>query len=176
MSASYPPSRRQRRGSFSVPTPSQPRSASPPRATPTTPAPRVQQHTAPSPPRAPATPSPSPRTPSSAASSIPGSLPSQASSASRVRWHDNLVCPSPVPKHARRRGWFNRRGDQLWTNQGAYRPAPAGEEYPRDLHHYPDFGAGWMNEEGTRIDMQHRLMPKAPLRSALKRIPTANTV
>ena len=26
-----------------------------------------------------------------------------------------------------------------------------------------------MNEEGVRIDMQHRLIPKAPLRSALKR-------
>lgn len=26
-----------------------------------------------------------------------------------------------------------------------------------------------MNEEGVRIDMQHRLVPKAPLRSALKR-------
>ena len=26
-----------------------------------------------------------------------------------------------------------------------------------------------MNEEGVRIDMQHRLIPKPPLRSALKR-------
>jgi hypothetical protein len=26
-----------------------------------------------------------------------------------------------------------------------------------------------MNEENMRIDMQHRLVPKAPLRSALKR-------
>ena len=35
--------------------------------------------------------------------------------------------------------------------------------------HYPEPNTGWMNEEGVRIDMQHRLVPKAPLRSALKR-------
>lgn len=34
---------------------------------------------------------------------------------------------------------------------------------------YPEPNAGWMNEEGTRIDMAHRLVPKLPLRSALKR-------
>lgn len=27
-----------------------------------------------------------------------------------VRWTENLVCPSPVPVIARRRGWYNRRG------------------------------------------------------------------
>jgi hypothetical protein len=59
--------------------------------------------------------------------------------------------------------------DQLWTNKGDYRPAPPGQEYPPDLGSYPDYGEGWMNEEGMRIDMQHRLIPKAPLRSVLKR-------
>jgi hypothetical protein len=59
--------------------------------------------------------------------------------------------------------------DQLWTNKGDYRPAPPGQEYPLDLANYPEYGEGWMNEEGMRIDMQHRLIPKAPLRSALKR-------
>jgi hypothetical protein len=27
-----------------------------------------------------------------------------------VRWDENLICPSPVPLHARRKGWYNRRG------------------------------------------------------------------
>ena len=31
-----------------------------------------------------------------------------------------------------------------------------GQEYPQDLANYPDYGEGWMNEEGMRIDMQHR--------------------
>ncbi|KAH9025955.1 hypothetical protein EDB85DRAFT_1869204 [Lactarius pseudohatsudake] len=88
----------------------------------------------------------------------------------RVRFNDeNLICPSPIPMHSRRRGWHNRRGDQLWTNKGDYKPAPPGQEYPPDLASYPDYGEGWMNEEGMRIDMQHRLIPKPPLRSALKR-------
>ncbi|KAI0062779.1 hypothetical protein BV25DRAFT_1825320 [Artomyces pyxidatus] len=87
----------------------------------------------------------------------------------RVRWDENLICPSPIPFHERRKGWFNKRGDQLWTNQGIYKSAPQGQEYPPDLAHYPDFGVGWMNEECVRIDMQHRMIPKAPLRSALKR-------
>ncbi|KAF4616987.1 hypothetical protein D9613_008889 [Agrocybe pediades] len=91
-----------------------------------------------------------------------------------VRWTENLVCPSPVTPSQRRKGWFNRRGDQLWTNDGAYRSAPAGQEYPPDLDDYPDPGEGWMNEEGIRIDLSHRLIPKAPLRSALKQ-PRHNT-
>jgi hypothetical protein len=33
-----------------------------------------------------------------------------------------------------------------------------------------------MNEEGVRIDMQHRLIPAAPLRSALKLKPQFITV
>ena len=37
------------------------------------------------------------------------------------------------------------------------------------LQCYPEPNCGWMNEDGTRIDMQHRLIPKLPLRSALKR-------
>ncbi|KAI0253437.1 hypothetical protein BJV78DRAFT_1194373 [Lactifluus subvellereus] len=88
----------------------------------------------------------------------------------RVRFNDeNLICPSPIPMHERRKGFHNRRGDQLWTNKGDYKPAPPGQEYPLDLANYPDYGEGWMNEEGVRIDMQHRLIPKPPLRSALKR-------
>ena len=58
--------------------------------------------------------------------------------------------------------------DQLWTNEGAFRPALTGEEYPPDLDGYPEAGEGWMNEEGKRIDMKHRLVPKQPLRSVLK--------
>lgn len=86
-----------------------------------------------------------------------------------VRWTENLVCPSPVPRTHRRKGWFNRRGDQLWTNDGKYKSPEVGHEYPPDLVDYPEPNAGWMNEEGTRIDTQHRLIPKPPLRSALKR-------
>lgn len=60
------------------------------------------------------------------------------------------------------------RRDQLWTNDGAYRPPRPGDESLPDLADYPEYGEGWMNEEGVRIDMEHRLIPKAPLRSALK--------
>ncbi|KAJ7593357.1 hypothetical protein C8J56DRAFT_720544, partial [Mycena floridula] len=88
--------------------------------------------------------------------------------ARNVRWNENLICPSPVFANQRRKGWFNRRGDQLWTNGGTYMPAPAGKEFPPDLDSYPEYGQGWMNEGGVRIDMMHRLIPKAPLRSALK--------
>ncbi|KAH9943546.1 hypothetical protein B0H21DRAFT_748879 [Amylocystis lapponica] len=76
-----------------------------------------------------------------------------------VRWSEDLICPSPILRSERRKGWFNRRGDQLWTNDGRYKS-------PED---YPEFNDGWMNEEGVRIDMEHRLIPKPPLRSALKR-------
>lgn len=58
--------------------------------------------------------------------------------------------------------------DQLWTNEGAYKPPAPGMEYPIDLNDYPEYGHGWQNEEGVRIDMRHRLIPKQPLRSALK--------
>ncbi|KAG5351788.1 hypothetical protein C0989_004942 [Termitomyces sp. Mn162] len=85
-----------------------------------------------------------------------------------VRWNENLICPSPIFAHQRRKGWFNRRGDQLWTNDGAYKPPTLGQEYPPDLDGYPEHGQGWMNEQGVRIDMSHRLIPKAPLKSALK--------
>ncbi|KAK2459936.1 hypothetical protein APHAL10511_008065 [Amanita phalloides] len=85
-----------------------------------------------------------------------------------VRWDENLICPSPIPSSRRRDGWFNRRGDQLWTNDGLYMPAPAGQEYPPDLDDYPEYGEGWMNEKCVRIDMGHRLIPKTPLRPALK--------
>ncbi|KAI0360319.1 hypothetical protein OH77DRAFT_1392366 [Trametes cingulata] len=91
-----------------------------------------------------------------------------ATSKRTVRWTENLVCPSPVPPENRRKGWFNRRGDQLWTNDGQFKMPEPGQEYPPDLAHYPEPNTGWMNEEGVRIDMQHRLVPKRPLRSALK--------
>ena len=59
--------------------------------------------------------------------------------------------------------------DQLWTNDGLYVPPEGGQEYPPDLDDYPELGTGWQNEEGVRIDMHHRLIPKPPLRPALKR-------
>ncbi|KAM5541838.1 hypothetical protein V8D89_004567 [Ganoderma adspersum] len=95
--------------------------------------------------------------------------PTSAAPKRNVRWNDTLVCPSPILPENRRKGWFNRRGDQLWTNDGQYKVPAPGQEFPLDLASYPEPNAGWMNEEGVRIDMQHRLVPKAPLRSALKR-------
>ena len=65
--------------------------------------------------------------------------------------------------------------DQLWTNDGQYVPAEPGQDYPPDLAHYPEYGEGWMNEECIRIDMQHRLIPKPPLRPALKRSSTSSS-
>lgn len=51
-----------------------------------------------------------------------------------VRWNKDLHLPSPVHVHReRRKGFFNARGDQLWTNAGAYKPPNPGEEYPEDL-------------------------------------------
>lgn len=85
-----------------------------------------------------------------------------------VRWCDDLICPSPIFPNQRRKGWFNRRGDQLWRNDGSYRAPAPGEAYPPDLEGYPEPGNGWQNEEGTRIDISHRLIPKPPLRSVLK--------
>lgn len=59
--------------------------------------------------------------------------------------------------------------DQLWTNEGAFvRPKPC-NEFPNDLKDYPEIGEGWMNENGVRIDMEHHLIPRVPLRSALKK-------
>lgn len=85
-----------------------------------------------------------------------------------VRWCDDLICPSPIFPNQRRKGWFNRRGDQLWRNDGSYRAPAPGDVYPPDLEGYPEPGSGWQNEEGTRIDINHRLIPKPPLRSVLK--------
>lgn len=82
-----------------------------------------------------------------------------------VRFHDNPVLPDPP---LRRKGWFNRRGDQLWDNEGSYVPAPEREQYPADLQNYPEPGKGWMNEEGTVIDMGRRLIRKK-LRPVLKK-------
>ncbi|KZS97328.1 hypothetical protein SISNIDRAFT_450122 [Sistotremastrum niveocremeum HHB9708] len=85
-----------------------------------------------------------------------------------VRWRNTLVSDTPPPQ--RRKGWFNKRGDQLWTNAGGYVEPKPGMEYPPDLVGYPEQGTGWMNEEGVVIDMKHRLVPKKPVRSALKRV------
>jgi len=37
--------------------------------------------------------------------------------------------------------------------QGKYKPVAPGHAYPPNLANYSDYGEGWMNEEGTRIDM-----------------------
>ncbi|KAG7449077.1 uncharacterized protein BT62DRAFT_887929 [Guyanagaster necrorhizus] len=95
-------------------------------------------------------------------------LSSNAGASRSVRWNQNLICPSPIWPEQRRKGWFNRRGDQLWTNTGTYKAPEPGDEFPLDLDGYPEPGQGWMNEDGVRIDVMHRLVPKAPLRSALK--------
>ncbi|KZV73854.1 hypothetical protein PENSPDRAFT_732582 [Peniophora sp. CONT] len=83
-----------------------------------------------------------------------------------VRWDERLICPSPVPLPSRRLGWYNKRGDQLWTNTGDYRSPPPGQEYPPDLALYPAPGHGWENEHGERIDMHHC---RKQVRSALKK-------
>ncbi|KAI6158103.1 hypothetical protein BKA82DRAFT_4066754 [Pisolithus tinctorius] len=99
----------------------------------------------------------------------PRRIRSQTAPAPRsVRWCENLICPSPVLPSQRRKGWFNRRGDQLWRNDGSYRPPPPGEAYPPDLDDYPEPNEGWQNEEGVRIDLSRRLIPKVPLRGVLK--------
>ncbi|KAI0052047.1 hypothetical protein FA95DRAFT_1484348 [Auriscalpium vulgare] len=173
----YPPIRRERRESFSVPPPARPNGGPGPsavgrgdvrvedpsgvRSAPPAPASRIVQP-----------PTMLNRRPSLGARDAPSYIrpqPAPIQVSTRVRFDENLICPSPIPFHERRKGWFNARGDQLWTNLGAYKPAPAGQEYPTDLRHYPDYGSGWMNEECVRIDMQHRLVPKVPLRSALKK-------
>jgi hypothetical protein len=64
-----------------------------------------------------------------------GTLP-QATTPSSIGSDDNLVASSYIPPK-RRKGWFNRRGDQLWTNDGRYRPPQKSEEYPEDLAEYP---------------------------------------
>ncbi|KAF8588201.1 hypothetical protein K439DRAFT_1336108 [Ramaria rubella] len=92
--------------------------------------------------------------------------PITSSNTRSVRFRDNPVERSPAP---RRKGWFNRKGDQLWDNEGAYAPAPEHDQYPYDLQGYPEAGTGWMNEEGVQIDMKRRLVRKKPLRSALKK-------
>jgi len=102
----------------------------------------------------------------SMSTSVRPSLKVEVPSRRCVRWKDGLVCDSPIP---RRKGWFNRKGDQLWTNDGLYKPAESGQEYPEDLADYPDPSVGWMNEVGMMIDLQHRMIPKTPARSALKR-------
>ncbi|KIJ27342.1 hypothetical protein M422DRAFT_37823 [Sphaerobolus stellatus SS14] len=85
-----------------------------------------------------------------------------------VRFNEDPVLPDPPP---RRKGWWNRRGDQLWNNDGAYRPAPEHGAYPPDLRGYPEPGVGWMNEEGVQIDTKRRLV-RRKLKPALKKAAT----
>lgn len=59
--------------------------------------------------------------------------------------------------------------DQLWRNDGSYKPPAPGGEYPEDLDDYPEPLEGWQNEDGVRIDVNRRLIPKAPPRPVLKR-------
>jgi len=84
-----------------------------------------------------------------------------------VRWTEDLVAPTPPPRFPRRKGYYNRRGDQLWTNDGRYKQCP--EPFPPDLADYPEPGEGWANEFGIVIDMQHRLVPKASVKPVLKK-------
>lgn len=51
--------------------------------------------------------------------------------------YDNLIYDQELTFHNR---WFNRRGDQLWCNDGRYKAAV--QEYPRHLRDYPDVGEG----------------------------------
>ncbi|ESK83857.1 hypothetical protein Moror_13495 [Moniliophthora roreri MCA 2997] len=104
----------------------------------------------------------------SRAPTVTVAVPATTRAAHSVRWKQELICPSPILPSQRRKGWFNRRGDQLWTNSGSYKSPPAGQEFPLDLASYPDYGEGWMNEDGVKIDMMHRLIPKPPLKPALK--------
>lgn len=90
-----------------------------------------------------------------------------------VHWDDErLVCDTPQSRTPPPRGFWNRRGDRLWSNNGMYKAARPGCEYPPHLAHYPDYGEGWMNEEGVCIDMNHRRVVKfckPPPKSALKK-------
>ncbi|KAF8520931.1 hypothetical protein BU17DRAFT_88513 [Hysterangium stoloniferum] len=91
--------------------------------------------------------------------------PTTPTSGRSVRFNDDPVEPFPSP---RRKGWWNRKGEQLWDNDGSYAAARENDMYPPDLRGYPEPGEGWMNEEGVMIDMKRRLMRKR-LRSALKK-------
>ena len=90
-----------------------------------------------------------------------------------VHWDDErLVSDTPLSHTPPPRGFWNRRGDRLWSNNGMYKTARPGCEYPPQLAHYPDYGEGWMNEEGICIDMNHRRVVKfckPPPKSALKK-------
>ncbi|KAK7685053.1 hypothetical protein QCA50_011890 [Cerrena zonata] len=85
-----------------------------------------------------------------------------------VRWKEDSELASDLPIRSRK-GWYNRKGDQLWTNDGRFKIPKKGQEYPPDLSNYPEANVGWMNENGVRIDMQHRLVVPPPPRPCLKR-------
>jgi len=87
-----------------------------------------------------------------------------------VRFNDDPVVPPPI-RVERRKGWWNKRGDQLWDNDGTYMPAHDDETYPSDLQDHPEPGTGWMNEEGMKIDMKLRIVRKKA-RPALKKAQT----
>ncbi|KAH9930483.1 uncharacterized protein BXZ73DRAFT_90298 [Epithele typhae] len=180
--ASGPSSRRERERERERDRDREQRAPSPPHAAPAPPTAHAQilpPALFPPPPAASANPPAPPSTSVSSSSTLQGTPPPPGPLAGglvvatvnkrSVRWTEDLVCPSPIPSDRRRKGWFNKRGDQLWTNDGQYKVPEPGTEYPLELAHYPEPLTGWMNEEGVRIDMQHRLVPKQPLRPALKR-------
>ena len=116
---------------------------------------------------------PSPTGSVSSSGSFSNRSASSSSSGRSVRWNDErLVCDTPLQHAPPPRGFWNRRGDRLWSNNGVYKAARPGCEYPPHLVHYPDYGEGWMNEEGVCIDMNHRRVAKfckPPPKSALKK-------
>jgi hypothetical protein len=119
------------------------------------------------------TPSPTGSVSSTSSGSFSSRSASSTSSGRSVRWNDErLVCDTPLAHTPPPRGFWNRRGDRLWSNSGLYKAARPGCEYPPELAHYPDYGEGWMNEEGDCIDMNHRRVAKfcrPPPKSALKK-------
>lgn len=116
---------------------------------------------------------PSPTGSVSSSGSLSSRSISSSSSGRSVHWDDaRLVCDTPRAHTPPPRGFWNRRGDRLWSNNGMYKASRPGCEYPPQLAHYPDYGEGWMNEEGVCIDMNHRRVTKfcKPLpKSALKK-------
>jgi hypothetical protein len=77
----------------------------------------------------------------------------------RIHFPSSFLCYSLLTRYF---------SDQLWTNDGLFRPVTPDQQYPPDLDDYPEHGEGWQNEDGVRIDMEHRRVPKVPRRSALK--------
>ena len=116
---------------------------------------------------------PSPTGSVSSTGSLSSRSVSSSSSGRSVHWDDaRLVSDTPRTRTPPPHGFWNRRGDRLWSNNGMYKAARPGCEYPPHLAHYPDYGMGWMNEEGACIDMNHRRVTrfcKPPPKGVLKK-------